>query len=129
MAAKTVLVVDDIKEQRDISATFLRHHGYRVVEASGGEEAMRLAREQKPDAILLDMMMVAPDGWAVTDQLKHDPETARIPIIALTVSHTEEDQERARAAGVDSYLVKPCFPIDALEEVRRFIGPAGGASE
>ena len=124
MAPRMVLVVDDIAEQRDISATFLRHHGYQVVEASGGEEAIRLAREQKPDAILLDIVMAAPDGWAVLDQLKRDPETGRIPIIALTVSYTEEDQEKAREAGADSYLIKPCFPNDMLKEVVRLVGPA-----
>jgi two-component system, cell cycle response regulator DivK len=124
MASKTVLVVDDLDEQRDISATLLRHHGYRVVEAGSGKEAVRLAREERPALILLDMMMGAPDGWEVTDQLKHEPETAEIPIIALTVRHAREDEERARQAGADSYLVKPCLPTDMLAEVRRLIGPA-----
>jgi CheY-like chemotaxis protein len=123
MTPKTVLVVDNIAEQRDISATFLRHFGYRVLEAGDGEGAIRLAREQHPDAILLDMMMSPVDGWEVTDELKQDPETASIPIIALTVRAEEEDRERAREAGADSYLIKPCLPGDVLEEIRRFIGP------
>jgi two-component system, cell cycle response regulator DivK len=126
MAPKTVLVVDDLEEQRDISATLLRHHGYRVLEASGGEEAIRIAHEQQPGVILLDMMMTVLDGWEVADRLRQDPRTADIPIIALTVRHTEEDQERAREAGADSYLVKPCYPADVLSEVQRFIGPAVG---
>ncbi|CAN5688977.1 response regulator [soil metagenome] len=124
MGSRKVLVVDDVTEQRDITATLLRHHGYEVLEAAGGEEAVRICRECQPDMIILDMMMSAPDGWAVTDLLKHDALTSPIPIIALTVSHTEEDKERARIAGADSYLIKPCFPATVLEEVQRFIGPA-----
>jgi len=124
MASRKVLVVDDVAEQRDITSTLLRHHGYDVLEAAGGTDAVRLSRENRPDLVILDMMMSAPDGWAVTDLLKQDPLTSQIPIIALTVSHTEEDQERAREAGADSYLIKPCFPATVLEEVQRLIGPA-----
>jgi two-component system, cell cycle response regulator DivK len=124
MASRKVLVVDDVDEQRDITSTLLRHHGYEVLEAAGGTEAVRLSRENRPDLVILDMVMSTPDGWTVTDMLKHDPLTSRIPIIALTVSHAAEDQERAREAGADSYLIKPCFPATVLEEVQRWIGPA-----
>jgi two-component system, cell cycle response regulator DivK len=129
MAVKTVLVVDDDADQRDITATFLRHHGYDVVEAAGGEEGIRVARDQQPDCILMDMMMADRDGWAVTGHLKQDPGTAAIPIVALTVRYSPEDQEKARVAGVDGYVVKPCLPGEVLAEVQRLVGPATGAEE
>jgi two-component system, cell cycle response regulator DivK len=123
MAAKLVLIVDDNADQRDITATLLRHHGYRIAEATGGDEAIRLARELHPDGILLDMMMGDRDGWTVTNQLKRDAETGEIPIIAHTVRFAPEDQEKAREAGVVGYVIKPCLPAAILEEVHRHIGP------
>lgn len=122
MRSKRVLVVDDIEEQREIYALLLRHHGYEVLEAGGGAEALRLAREERPDVILLDMLMSEIDGWVVAERLSEDPSTDSIPIVALTVLHSTEDQQRAEAAGAESYLTKPCAPAEMLEEVRRLIG-------
>jgi CheY-like chemotaxis protein len=128
MPRKTVLVVDDLEEQRDIYSSLLRHHGYRVVEAAGGDEGVLRARAGRPDIILLDIMMGGTDGWAVTDRLKEDPSTAGIPIIVLTVLGSPEDEARALREGVDNYLVKPCLPADILAEVRRLIGEPDGPS-
>jgi two-component system, cell cycle response regulator DivK len=129
MAETMVLVVDDNADQREIASTFLRHHGYHVVEAAGGTEAIAIVRDRKPDGILLDLMMADPDGWEVTHRLKHDADTAGIPIIAVTVRHAKEDRERAEQAGADAYLIKPCLPSEMLEEVRRIIGPPRGPSD
>jgi diguanylate cyclase len=122
MGSLTVLLVDDLAEQREIYAALLRHHGYRVLEASGGDEAIRSARESPPHLILLDMMMKEMDGWTVAETLKADPATARIPIIALTVLGSPEDESRALEAGVERYVVKPCLPAEMLAEVRRLVG-------
>lgn len=127
MRSKRVLVVDDIEEQREIYALLLRHHGYEVLEAGCGAEALRLAREERPDVILLDMLMSEMDGWAVAERLSDDPSTDPIPIVALTVLHSSEDQQRAEEAGAVSYLTKPCAPAEMLEEVRRLIGAPQGA--
>lgn len=127
MRRKRVLVVDDIEEQREIYSLLLRHHGYEVIEAPGGTEALRMAREERPDVILLDMLMSEVDGWEVAEQLSDDPSTDPIPIVALTVLHSSEDQQRAEKAGAVSYLTKPCAPAEMLEEVRRLIGTAEGA--
>ncbi len=123
MNAKTVLVVEDEEDSRNIYATLLRYHGYQVLEAMDGEHGVRLAREQHPDLILMDLRLPRLNGWSAAEWIKREPETTHIPIIALTVHASAADQERAHAAGFDSYLVKPCIPSRALEEVRRFIGP------
>jgi two-component system, cell cycle response regulator DivK len=122
VSSQRVLVVDDLEEQRDIYTSILRHHGYTVLEATSGDEAIRQAREGLPDVILLDIMLAGTDGIAVADHLKADPATAHIPIVALTVLGSPEDESRALEAGVENYLVKPCLPADILAEVRRLIG-------
>jgi CheY-like chemotaxis protein len=124
MDAKTVLVVDDEEDSRDICTTLLRHYGYHVLQATDGEYAVQLAREQRPDLILMDLMLPKLDGWSAGEWIKRDPQTADIPIIALTVHFSEADQARARASGFDSYLIKPCEPNRVLEEVQQLIGQA-----
>jgi CheY-like chemotaxis protein len=100
----TVLVVDDEEPVRDLMQRFLVKEGFRVVTAPGGEEGLRLARELKPDAITLDVMMPGMDGWAVLAALKADPETADIPVVMVTIV---DDKNMGYALGATDYLTKP----------------------
>lgn len=124
MDSKTVLIVDDDPDSRNICVLFLEHHGYRVLQAMDGMEGIRRAREDHPDLVLMDVTLPHLDGWTATEQLKGAPETASIPVVILTGHALERDRERARASGGDAYLPKPCPPRRILEEVRRLIGPA-----
>ncbi|HEV2146461.1 MAG TPA: response regulator [Longimicrobiaceae bacterium] len=128
MTGKLVLIVEDEPDSLDICSTLLRHHGYEVLVATSGEEAVALARQRRPDAIIMDVMLPGADGWATTARLKGSAETARIPVIVLTVRAMEPDREKSFEAGADSFLAKPAEPRHLLEEVQRFIGPAGPAA-
>jgi two-component system, cell cycle response regulator DivK len=118
----SVLVVDDEPDHREICRAVLMHSGYDVLEASDGEEAIRLARTESPDAILMDVSIPRIDGWEATRILKADEATARIPIIALTAFAVTETREKAARAGCDAYLAKPIEPHGVVEEIRRHIG-------
>jgi len=100
----TVLVIDDEATIRDLMQRFLAKEGFRVVAAAGGEEGLRLARELRPEAITLDVMMPGMDGWAVLSALKADPALADIPVIMLTIV---DDKNLGYALGAADYLTKP----------------------
>jgi len=107
-----VLLVDDSSEHRDLYAMMLEDVA-RVVTASRGEDALVMAGAEPPDAIILDVMMPGLDGWRVCQCLRGNPVTSRIPVIMLTSMDTDDVHERARAAGADAVLVKPC-PVERL---------------
>lgn len=117
----TILLVEDNADNRDIYRTVLEHFGYDVVEAHDGEVGIRLARERRPDLILMDISIPKIDGWEATRILKGDPETAGIPVIALTAHALTSDRERAKEIGCDGYLAKPVEPRRVLEEVQRHL--------
>jgi len=100
----TVLVIDDEAAVRDLMQRFLTREGFHVVAAAGGEEGLRRARELRPDAITLDVMMPGMDGWAVLSALKAAPELADIPVIMLTIV---DDRNLGYALGAADYLTKP----------------------
>jgi PAS domain S-box-containing protein len=103
-SVEPVLVVDDDATARDLIRRSLEREGYRTVGVSNGAEALRLARELRPSAITLDVMMPGMDGWAVLGQLKADPETAQIPVVMITIV---EDRNLGYALGATEYLTKP----------------------
>jgi CheY-like chemotaxis protein len=92
-----------------------------VIEASNGEDGIRLALERQPNVILMDVAMPGIDGWEATRRLKGDPQTARIPVIALTAHAMAEDRQRAVDAGCEGYLAKPIEPRRVVEEVARML--------
>ncbi|MFQ5340502.1 MAG: response regulator [Anaerolineae bacterium] len=111
--ASTVLVIDDDPRVLDLMQRFLSKEGFRVETAAGGQEGLRLARELRPDAITLDVIMPGMDGWAVLTALKADPELAGIPVIMLTIV---DDKNLGYALGASEYLTKP-IDRDRLAEV------------
>jgi len=122
--AKTVLIAEDNMDNRIIYATMLNHVGYRVVEANNGAEAVRMAREDRPDIILMDISMPVMDGYEATRVLKNDPGTREIPIIAVTAHAMVTDRDAAKEAGCDDYVSKPVEPQVIRSVVERWIGAA-----
>lgn len=100
----TILVIDDDAGVRDLLTRFLNKEGFRVVAAADGIEGLRMARELKPTAITLDVMMPEMDGWSVLATLKSDPALASIPVVMITIV---ESQKVGYALGVSEYLIKP----------------------
>jgi adenylate cyclase len=111
-----ILIVDDNETNRDILATRLGLHGYELIQATDGEEALASARENRPDLILLDIMMPKIDGIEVCRQLKNDDTLPFIPIILVTAKADSKDVVAGLEAGADEYLTKP---IDQLALVAR----------
>lgn len=114
-----VLIADDFGDAREMYREYLEFVGFRAAEARDGNEAIARARELAPSVILMDLAMPTMDGWEATRQLKADPRTRGIPVIAITGHALSGDAERARAAGCDGVLSKPCLPQKVVEEVRR----------
>jgi CheY-like chemotaxis protein len=128
MRKKTILVVDDEPDQREIYRAVLRHAGYVVLEAANAIEGIRLAVEAAPDLILLDMALPMMDGWEAARVLKQNPATSYIPVCAISARVLPpEDAARITAAGFECYLLKPIEPRLVLNEVASRIGlPAEG---
>ncbi|HEX7243398.1 MAG TPA: response regulator [Longimicrobiaceae bacterium] len=124
MAASTILLVEDNEDNRTVYRLLLEHYGYRVVEATDGEDGVRRAREERPALVLMDISIPIIDGWEATRILKADPGTASIPVIALTAHALPADRARAVEVGCDGYLVKPIEPRRVVEEVRKRLDPA-----
>lgn len=119
---KTVLIVEDQIDFLAIQTLYLEHHGYRVLTANTGNEGVQSARDHKPDLILMDFLVPELDGIRATAELKSDPKTENIPVVLLTSLSYGAVGRRARAAGCDGYVAKPCEPIRILEEVQQRIG-------
>jgi two-component system, cell cycle response regulator DivK len=117
-----VLVVDDFLDAREMYAEYFVFSGFRVVEATNGEEAVRKALELTPQVILMDLSMPGMDGWEATRRLKADQRTKDIPVIALTGHALTGLSESAKLAGCDAFVTKPCLPHKLFEEVRRVLG-------
>jgi len=102
-----VLLVEDNEMNRDMLSRRLERKGYEVLIAIDGAEGVSMGIETKPDIILMDMSLPIIDGWTATQQLKSNPQTQDIPIIALTAHAMAGDREKALAAGCDDYDTKP----------------------
>lgn len=115
---KTVLIVDDNEQNRKLARYALRGMAYAIIEAQNGEEAVRMARDNKPDIILMDIRMPVMDGLQATKILKADASTSSIPVIAFTASVMKGDREKILfEAGCDDYISKPI-------DIKQFTGMA-----
>jgi two-component system cell cycle response regulator DivK len=117
-----ILIIDDTEDNREVYVQFFRHQGWRVSAAEDGIEGLRLAAEELPAVIVLDLGLPKMDGWEVAAHLKGNPATRHIPIIACTGHAGEDLKKRALAAGVSDYVVKPCLPADLVARVKRYLG-------
>ena len=115
MSKGHILVVEDNLDNYELVRTILELGGYDTFLAVNGRDGVNAARKQMPDLILMDMALPEMDGWNATKLIRGDPETAHIPMIALTVHTLPIERKRALDAGVDAYLSKP---FDAAQLLR-----------
>ncbi len=121
MSRGKVLVVDDEEYIQHILNFSFGAEGYEVITAADGEEAVNIARSEKPDIIVLDIMMPKMDGYEACKRIKADPQTQDIPVILLTAKGREVDRKLGAEAGADDYVVKPFSPGRLIERVEGFI--------
>jgi two-component system, cell cycle response regulator DivK len=121
MSAKTILYVEDNELNRKIVRDLLRRTSYRLIEAPDGEAGMTVAREQRPDLILMDLQLPKISGIDATRALRAEPATAATPIIAITSFALSGDEQRAKDAGASAYLAKPFSPFDLLAMIRKLV--------
>lgn len=120
---KKILIVDDQIEVRDLVEVTLRVEDYEILKAESGERAIEIAKKEKPELIILDIMMPGGmDGLETTRILKNDPETKSSTIIMLTAKGQEADKEEGFKAGADGYFTKPFSPLELIKKVEEVLG-------
>jgi len=120
--ADTILVVDDSEDVALISARMLSQRGFAVSTASDGHEALAMVKRQRPNCILLDVMMPRMSGLQVLEALKADPATANIPVIMVTARTGDEDVLHGYQQGADYYITKPFTADELLYGVNLVLG-------
>jgi CheY-like chemotaxis protein len=120
-----ILIVEDNEMNRDMLSRRLARRGYDVAIAVDGEQGLVMARAELPALILMDMSLPGLDGWEATRQLKADPQTKEIAIIALTAHAMAGDREKAMAAGCDDFDTKPIELTRLLGKIEALLGRAG----
>nr|MBC8362800.1 response regulator [Candidatus Desulfatibia profunda] len=120
---KKILIVDDRSEVRELVEVTLEVENYQILQADSAEKALEIARREKPDLILMDIMMPGGmDGLEATRILKEDPENKNCPVIMLTAKGQEYDRTEGKKAGADGYFIKPFSPLDLLRKVEEILG-------
>ena len=119
---KRILAVDDEPHILKLVAFSLKSHGYDVLEASDGLSAIGVAQAEKPDLILLDVMMPVLDGYEACRRLKEDPATKDIPVVMLTAKAQVKEQQTGLDSGATDYVCKPFTPKDLVAQVQAILG-------
>jgi two-component system cell cycle response regulator DivK len=113
-----VLIVEDNEKNMKLARDVLQFHGFATVEATNGEDGVKLARERRPALILMDIQLPGIDGVTALQRIREDAETSRIPVVALTASVMKEDRERFDKAGFDGFITKPIDVKKFPDQVR-----------
>jgi two-component system cell cycle response regulator DivK len=121
MAGELILVVEDNEKNRKLVRDLLTVKGYRVLEVETGEDGVRTARAQHPALVLMDIQLPGIDGIEALRQLRADPDTASIPVVAVTASAMTRDRQTILAAGFDGYQAKPISVRPFLDTVREVL--------
>ena len=121
---KTVLIVEDNELNMKLFNDLLEGHGYATLQSRSGVEAVELARQNKPNLILMDIQLPEVSGLEVTKWIKSDEDLRAIPVIAVTAFAMKGDEEKMRQGGCEAYLSKPISVAKFLETVRAYAGPA-----
>lgn len=121
---KTVLIVEDNELNMKLFRDLLEAHGYATVQTREGLQALDLAREHRPDLILMDIQLPEVSGLEITKWLKDDEELKSIPVIAVTAFAMKGDEQKIREGGCEAYIAKPISVAHFIEMVQRFIGRA-----
>jgi two-component system cell cycle response regulator DivK len=120
--SKTVMIVEDNELNMKLFHDLLEAHGYHTIGTRDGLKALDLARQHRPDLILLDIQLPEVSGLEVTKWLKEDPDLKAIPVVAVTAFAMKGDEERIRKGGCDAYLSKPIAMAKFIETICRFLG-------
>ncbi|MFN5540236.1 MAG: PleD family two-component system response regulator [Candidatus Melainabacteria bacterium] len=125
---KTILLADDEPSLRLLVKATLAAKKYTVIEAANGHDALNLAKQVNPDAILLDVMMPFLTGFQVCAELRKDPKTAKMPIIILTAKGGDDDKDMAKSVGANHFLTKPFRPSELLQAVEIVLASASASA-
>src|SRR5690625_712977 len=120
-ALKTVLVVEDNELNMKLFHDLLEAHGYEVLQTRDGMDALRLARQHRPNLILMDVQLPVISGLEVTKWLKEDDDLKEIPVIAVTAFAMKGDEEKIREGGCEAYIPKPISVVSFMNTIRRHI--------
>lgn len=119
---KKILVVDDERITTQLVHAFLEPHDFEVVFAYDGVEALEVARAEKPDLILLDIVLPRKDGFDVCEELRNDPDFKDVRILMFTAKGLSQDIERGRQVGADEYIIKPFSGKNLLAIIKKQLG-------
>ena len=118
MSGERILVVEDNPKNLKLVRDVLQFSGYEVIEATCGEDGVRLAAQEHPDLILMDLQLPGMDGYAGLLALRSEPSTRGIPVLAVSALAMRPDREKVQSAGFDGYIEKPISVRDLPEQVR-----------
>jgi len=121
MAGELILIIEDNEKNRKLARDVLQVKGFKTIESESAEEGLELARDQSPALILMDIQLPGMDGIMAMKQLKAEPKTKNIPIIAITASAMTHNRQTMLAEGFDGYQTKPISLKDFLGEVERVL--------
>jgi two-component system, cell cycle response regulator DivK len=118
---KTILIVEDNELNMKLFHDLIQAHGYNILQTKDGMEALKLARQHKPDLILMDIQLPEVSGLEVTKWIKEDDALKAIPIIAVTAFAMKGDEEKIREGGCEAYIAKPISVTNFLKTVQQFL--------
>lgn len=121
MANELILIIEDNEKNRKLCRDVLNVKGYKTIESETAEEGLKLAREKSPSLVLMDIQLPGIDGITAMKQLRADPKTAHIPVIAITASAMTHNRTTMLAEGFDGYQTKPISLKEFLAEVQRVL--------
>ena len=121
MADELILIVEDNEKNLKLVRDVLQYRGYRTIEAGTGEDAVRLAKAHIPDLVLMDIQLPGMDGIAALGELRADPTTRAVPVMAVTASAMTHDRKKIMAAGFDGYQSKPIKVKEFMDAVREML--------
>lgn len=133
--AKTILVVDDDSDTLTLIGLTLQRRGFEVIKAQSGQQALNLLAHDRPDLVILDVMMPQMDGYEVCREIKADPRTADLPVIMLTAKAQTQSQLEGFRVGAIDYITKPVHPQDLVARIQTVLERTesaqrpGGASD
>ncbi len=124
MGKPRILLIEDNVDNREMVRFVLERAGYEILVGQTGDQAVTLARQERPDLILMDLSLPEKDGWTAAGEIKADPALAAIPLVALTAHTLPGDRKRAMEAGFDAYISKPINLPRLIETLAAFLPPA-----
>jgi two-component system, cell cycle response regulator DivK len=120
--SRTILIVEDNELNMKLFNDLLAAHGYKTLQTNNGHDALKIARAEKPDLILMDIQLPEISGLEVTRMIKEDDDIKHIPVVAVTAFAMKGDAEKFKQGGCEAYIAKPISVAGFIETVRKFVG-------